>query len=355
MTKKIFFDARYIRIDHHDGISRFSAGLAKELHALTDITVLIHDLRQLQQLPEGIKFARISAPTSALEPLVALQINKLSPDIVFTPMQTMGSFGRKYKLVLTIHDLIYYRHPAPPPAFNAVIRLLWRLYHLSFAPQRLLLNRADHVVTVSETTKQLIADHKLTKLPVEVIYNAADENYADAARAKPKTKNLVYMGSFMDYKNVETLVRGMQFLPEFNLQLLSRISDARKHELAAKIPVSGGTVEFLNGVSEDQYHDLLNQSFALVSASLDEGFGIPLVEAMNRAIPVVVSDIEIFREVAGKAGTFFEASSEQGFAAAIESLSTAEWKQKSFESLDRAKSFSWKISAKKLLKLLNRV
>ena len=355
MAKEIFFDARYIRLDHHDGISRFSAGLARELNELTDITVLIHDLRQLQQLPQGIKFAKISAPTSALEPLVALQINKLAPDVVFTPMQTMGSLGRKYKLVLTIHDLIYYRHPTPPPAFNAAIRLLWRLYHLSFTPQRLLLNRADHVVTVSESTKKLIESHRLTRLPVEVIYNAADENYAAAAMDKPKTKNLVYMGSFMDYKNVETLVRGMRFLPGFNLQLLSRIDESRKQELTALIAADGGTVEFLNGVSEDQYHDLLNQSYALVSASLDEGFGIPLVEAMTRAIPVVVSRIEIFEEVCGEAGSFFQADSAEGFAAAVKALNSSEWKKKSELSLARAKAFSWQASAKKLFELLNRV
>ena len=355
MSKKIFFDARYIRIDHHDGISRFSAGLARELNAVADITVLIHDLRQLQQLPEGIKFAKISAPTSALEPLVALQINRLGPDVVFSPMQTMGSFGRNYKLVLTIHDLIYYRHPAPPPAFNAVIRLLWRLYHLSFVPQRLLLNRADYVVTVSETTKQLIAKHRLTRLPVEVIYNAADESFAETPLVKPKTKNLVYMGSFMDYKNVETLVRGMEHLPDFNLQLLSRIAEHRKQELASLIPAKGGTVEFLNGVTEEQYHDLLNQSFALVSASLDEGFGIPLVEAMTRAIPVVISDIGIFEEVAGNAGSYFEATSPKGFADAVSALDSSEWKQKSKLSLVRAKDFSWQNSAKKLLKLLNRI
>jgi hypothetical protein len=58
-------------------------------------------------------------------------------------MQTMGSWGSKYGLVLTLHDLIYYEHPAPPGFLPAPVRVLWRLYHKAFWPQRLLLNRAD--------------------------------------------------------------------------------------------------------------------------------------------------------------------------------------------------------------------
>lgn len=144
----LFFDCRYIRIDHHDGISRFSAGLFAELAKITQVTAIVNDLRQLDKLPAGVEFVKVSSPTSALEPFVAFQLNKLGAKVVFSPMQTIGSFGRKFKLVLTVHDLIYYRHPAPPPSFAWPIKILWRLYHLSYLPQRLLLNRADAIATV---------------------------------------------------------------------------------------------------------------------------------------------------------------------------------------------------------------
>ena len=116
----------------------------------------------------------VGSPTSALEPLVARQVRRLGADVVFSPMQTMGSWGRGYGLVLTLHDLIYYRDPTPPPEFAAPIRLLWRLFHLAWWPQRALLNRADAVVTVSETTAALIARHRLTDRPVTVVPNAPD-------------------------------------------------------------------------------------------------------------------------------------------------------------------------------------
>lgn len=353
----LFFDCRYIRIEHHDGISRFSAGLFAELAKISKVTAIVSDLRQLEKLPAGTEFVKVSSPTSALEPFVALQLNKLGANLVFSPMQTIGSFGRKFKLVLTVHDLIYYRHPAPPPSFSWPIKILWRIYHLSYLPQRLLLNRADAVVTVSETTKSLISKNRLTRQPVAVVYNAAEDSSPAKTPIQKHSgrQNLIYMGSFMDYKNVEVLIQGMAQLPDYKLLLLSRITDTRKAELQTLV-ATGGQVEFINGVTDDEYHELLSNSLALVSASRDEGFGIPLVEAMSRGIPVVVSDIPIFKEIGGDAAVFFDQESPDAFASAIQSISESEaWHKRSKKSLLQAQKFSWKTSAKALMDLLQQI
>ncbi len=353
----LFFDCRYIRIEHHDGISRFSAGLFSALSKLTEVTAIVSDLRQLEKLPNGTKFVKVSAPTSILEPLVALQINKVGAKVVFSPMQTIGSLGRKFKLVLTVHDLIYYRHPAPPPGFSMPIRALWRLYHLVFWPQRLLLNRADAVATVSETTRELITQNRLTKRPVRVIHNAADDiqQVAAATHRPAGHQSLVYMGSFMDYKNVEVLIKGMAFLPGYDLNLLSRVSNDRKRQLESLVP-QGAKVIFHNGVSESDYHKLLSDSVALVSGSQDEGFGIPLVEAMGRGIPVVISEIAIFREIAGSAGIYFDQNNPASFADAVKSIGeNAIWLKNSKAAQEQAAKFSWSRSAEKLLETLKQI
>ena len=159
---RIFVDCRYVRIERHDGISRYSAGVVEALARLHPVTMLIHDERQLAMLPD-LPWEKIGSPTSLLEPLVARQVNKLHPDVVWTPMQTMGAFGRRYGFVNTVHDLIYYVNRTPPRDLPWIIRVVWRLYHLAWWPQRLLLNGADEVVTVSYTTKALISAHHLTR------------------------------------------------------------------------------------------------------------------------------------------------------------------------------------------------
>ncbi|MDP9027414.1 MAG: glycosyltransferase family 4 protein [Actinomycetota bacterium] len=351
---KIVVDCRYVRIDHHDGISRYTAGVVEALAAKHPVTMLISDKRQLKLLPE-LPWALASGPTSAREPFVALQVNKLDPDVVFTPMQTMGTFGRRYKLVKTLHDLIYYRNRTPPRDLPQFVRVLWRLYHLAWWPQRLLLNRADAVATVSATTRDLMREHRLTSKPIVIVGNAPDAPPADAPthRSAPtaEPRELLYMGSFMPYKNVETLARAMRQLPGYRLHLLSRITPADRDRLVALAPLDSLVVH--DGTSEEVYLALLESATALVTTSLDEGFGLPLVEAMALGTPVVVSDIPIFREIGGEAALYAPATDASAVASAVRSLEDpVEWLARSEASRAQAAAFSWDRSAEALLSTL---
>lgn len=352
---KIHFDARFIRLDYHDGISRFSVELIKALAKNHKVVAIIHDLRQLDFLPKGTEYLLVNSPSSPTELFIAKKLNKAGAKLVFSPMQVMGSWGRKYKLVLTLHDLIYYRHRKPPQDLSLLIRALWRLYHLSFVPQRILLNRADVVVTVSESTKKLIKKYRLTKRPVEIVYNAVG-NLGSLPRKMPESRDIVYVGSFMPYKNVETLVRATGLKPGFRLHLLSKITPERERELKELAANESADLIFHRGVTDEQYRKILASAFATVSASRDEGFGIPLVEAMASGLPVVVSDLAIFREVAGSAGTFFNPDSPADLAAKLTLLEQSDtWDAKSKASLTRAKLFDWDKSAEKLSEIINQL
>lgn len=352
---RILIDCRYVRFPRHDGISRFTAGLVDALRPLLadseSLELLISDERQLSMLPEGLPWHRVSGPTSPREPFVALQVNRLAPDVVFSPMQTMGALGRHYPLVLTLHDLIYYAHPTPPRDLPWPVRLGWRLYHLAWWPQRLLLNRADAVLTVSDTTRSLMRQHRLTRRSITVVPNAADRPAAVAPRSRPAGIELVYMGSFMPYKGVDTLVAALHHLPGARLHLLSRIRPADRARFEAAAPA--GALVVHDGVSDEEYAALLDSATALVSASRDEGFGIPLVEAMGRGTPVVVSDIPIFREIGGETALYATPGDAQAFAARITDLLAAgEWERRSAAAPAEAARFDWGRSAAVLLELL---
>jgi glycosyltransferase involved in cell wall biosynthesis len=348
---KILFDCRYTRFPRHDGISRFTSGLVTALAKLVPVTMIISDERQLTMLPD-LPWVMGSSPTAITEPLVSRSLNRFEPDVVFTPMQTMGPFGRHFGLVTTVHDLIYYENRTPPRDLAWPVRLLWRLYHLSWAPQRALLSRADAHAAVSETTRDLMIRHKLTRRPITVVANAVDSGIV--GRDVAPTPSLVYMGSFMPYKNVELLARSMSLLPGYTLHLLSKADSATENKLTALAPAHA--LRFHGGVSDEEYVRVLSTATALVSASLNEGFGLPLVEAMAGGTPIVVSDISIFREIGGDAAVFFDPTSPESFAAAVRQLeSPAEWKRRSALSRTRAGHYSWDRSARALLETLTSV
>ncbi len=350
---KIFFDARWTRIDFHDGISRYGAGVIEGFKENNiPITLIIKDKRQLKMLPSDIPYILVNDPLSFKELFLAKKLNKLGADVVFSPFQIIGTWGRKYKLVLTLHDTIFYLHPKAPTWITIPQKVVWRLFHMVKWPQRFLLNSADQVVTVSNYSKKNISDLKLTKREISVVYNAP---FIPKQTGKiEKTKNILYMGAFMPYKNAEVLISGMEFLPkDFTLHLLTKILDERKAELA-KLIKPGVNVVFHNGTTDDDYFKLLAGAYCLATGSKEEGFGLPLVEAMTMGTPVVCSDITIFHEVAGQdAALFFDFNSPKDFANQVKKLDDPKFRADLIErGHKQAEKFTWKKSAMDLYHVL---
>lgn len=343
----IFFDVRWTRVDTHFGVSRYGAQLAKALAKIHPITLIIHDERQLKLLPKGVAYVKLNNPLSPSELFIAHKLNKLGADIVFSPMQVMGNVGRKYKLVLTLHDLIYYTHTAPPRDLPWWVRAGWWLFHQFFWPQRVLLNHADYVVTVSNTVKQEIIKHHLTDRPIGVVHNAPTLPPKKQPKHKVK-KELVYMGNFIPYKNAELLIAAMPLLPEYRLHLVSAISPTREKQLK-KLVLNPKQIKFWRGISDADYARLLSSATALVTASRAEGFGIPVIEAMDQGTPVICSDIPILHEVGGNAALYFNPDSTHQFAQAVRKLEDPQTRQKLIQrGYTQGAKFSWEASAREL-------
>lgn len=356
----VIFDSRWTKIGHHDGISRFGANLLEALMKLTPVTVLIYDLRQLEMLPKNVPYVLVNNPLSPRELLLPLRLNKLGVDVVYSPMQIMGSFGRHYKLIFTLHDLVLYtlkhvsefKHPALSGYLGASPSFFLWLMHRVYWPQRLILNRADLLVTVSETTKQDILKHHLTDRPVEVVYNAPPNLGPGKAHGKIKPE-LVFMGTLLPYKNAELLIRALQYLPDYHLHLPGRGTPDRLAALKTLAAPFTDRVTFWNGASDLEYAQMLDSATALVSASRFEGFGLPIVEAMARDVPVVCTDMPIFHEVAGRAALYFDPDSPTDFVAKIREVENPARRAELIRlGRTQAATFSWDKSAAKLLNIM---
>lgn len=153
------------------------------------------------------------------------------------------------------------------------------------------------------------------------------------------------------HKNLVRLISALALIEPGRRPLLvvPGYPTAHEHELrrhAATLGVSGD-VRLLGWVDASQLEGLYAIATCLVCASLHEGFGLPVLEAMARRVPVACSDRGALAEVAGGAALMFDPSSEEQISSAIERLvgDPDERARLTTAGLERAARFTWEATA----------
>ena len=122
-------------------------------------------------------------------------------------------------------------------------------------------------------------------------------------------------------------------------------------ELAKRIvehPENGTRLFWVEGAADNDIHCLLRQATALIQASIAEGFGLPIVEAGSQGVPLLLSDIAVFHEIAGEDATYFPVGDAKTLAALIEQLI----QRKDSRRPKAIKATRWCESAAKLANIL---
>lgn len=352
MTKlNVIYDCRWIRIDAiSDGVTRYTRELSTALAERDDldITWLVYDIRQLEGLPKRAHIVANDPGNLWQEFRITQLLNTHNPDVVYSPFFIMGSRGRNYRLILTIHDLIYYHYRTPPQWLPTHVRLGWWLFHTAKWPLRRLLDTADAIATVSDTARTKLEEWHMTRRPIAAVKNAVSAQFTPSYAPHWQSHDVIYMGAFTPYKNVELLLRAIALVPDIHLHLLSKIPPMRHTELmqlANELDVAS-RITFHNGTPEEEFHELLAHGRCLVTASRIEGFGLPLIEAQAAGIPVACSDTPIFREVGEDSVVYFDPDDIEGCAEALRSLgdktTSQDYTDRGLANITR---FTWDISA----------
>lgn len=324
---KVLFDARWILLENRfDGVSRYTYELAHAMAARTDLEVawLVYDQRQADKLPAG-ELVWANNPSNALREFFTLArtVNRSGYKLLYSPFFTVGTLGKKFKLALTIHDMIYFTHRTPPQWLPWHTRLGWWLFHLTYWPMRWQLNRADTVATVSDTARQELLDARATIRQVVTVSNAVSNDFADTTPREHFNKSgVVYMGAFTPYKNVECVIDAVALVPDVTLHLCGKLPATRRPEIEKYIADRGVTerVVLYDGATDEQYKNALKNARCAVSASRLEGFGLPLIEAQQAGVPFVAADTPIFHEIGQASVLYFNPDNPEECAKQIKSL-----------------------------------
>jgi glycosyltransferase involved in cell wall biosynthesis len=230
----------------------------------------------------------------------------------------------------------------------------------------LVARRADRIIADSEFTKQQIVEHLgVSPSKVTVVYLGVDIHFYphDRMQAFVRATSLLglgrpyilFVGNLKPHKNVLTLIQAFSQIcthQDFNHQLLI-LGDDRKWKAGLMNECQNlGIAERVLFVPYVAYEDLpwvYAAAEMLVMPSLNEGFGLPVLEAMACGTPVVCSQAASLPEVAGDAAEYFEPSSVDDLAAALERVLGSCVLQETLrcKGFERAKLFSWRESARR--------
>lgn len=234
-------------------------------------------------------------------------LNRLRPDLFLSP-DGFSSLGAKTRQLPVIHDINLHHFPQQS-------KWLTTQYYNYFFPRSA--REATRIATVSEYSKNDIAtSYHIDPAKIDVVYNGINEFFEPLTETqKLATKEkwtqgqdyFLFVGSLVPRKNVPTLVKAFNLFKQMGSPLKLVLAgpefwgnDGLKQDLNAS-PYKNDIL--LTGRLQDEdLKQVMGSALALTYIPLFEGFGIPLIEAMQAEIPIICGTASSLPEVAGEAG-----------------------------------------------------
>lgn len=258
------------------------------------------------------------------------------------------------KMIVTIHDLLWHEQRG-----SSVTTLPFWKYWIKYASYKLITKRAVRkagvILVPAKTVAETLANYyPKIKSKIIVTKEGISEIYKKEIGKTPKPllkrkKQFVYTGSLYPHKNLKLVIEALKNLPEYKLILVGSRNIFQKQ--TRKIVKNHGVekqVEFAGFVPDLDLIKIYQESFALSLPSLSEGFGLPGVEAMAAGLPVLASDIKIFREIYQKAPIYFDPNSVESFLLAVNTLEKQYDKQLKL-GREVTKQYNWDKTTKETL------
>lgn len=276
------------------------------------------------------------------------QLKRQNTALFYSPV-TEGILFPSIPQVVSVHDLIPLKYPELSPK--------WRYYYAYVLP--LILKRSQRIICFSQYTKQdLIEKYQLDSQLIDVVYLGFNRQLfspqpnPEILRKYNLDKYLLYVGDMRFYKNLSRCLTAFDRLPlkDYQFVITGKKDDffypeikRQTEQLAAK-----DRIIFLDYVPTADLPGLYSLAQSLIFASLYEGFGLPVLEAMACGCPVIASNATSIPEVGGDSVYYVDPYKVESIAQAMYQILTDANLRNNLriQGLERAKLFSWTQTAK---------
>lgn len=251
--------------------------------------------------------------------------------------------------VVTLHDVNFLTHPG---------WYSWRfsaLYAITATPG---LRSASAVVAVSQYVRQeAIRALSLSAQRMRVIYNGVKPLPAPAP-VDITTPYILCVGSLQPHKNLHRAIDAWKLVrrrrPNLELSIIGKKQAGFRDTTDYRALLSQPGIAALGYVTEAKLSRAYAAAAAFLYPSLEEGFGLPVLEAMQAGTPVITSNCSCLPEIAGGAAELVDPMSSESIATAIENVldwTESERQARIAHGKERANQFSWSAAAREYITL----
>lgn len=286
-------------------------------------------------------------------------VNHLAPDVVME-LAHFGPFNLKanIKRVTFIHDISPILFPQwHPKASVWAHRLLLKN----------ILKKTDLILSNSNFTKtEIIKKYPFTKNKTEVTHlacNFEEQPKTESSKSKIASPYFLYLGTIEPRKNITTLIKAFEiFKSKYKTQNINLVLAGawgwKYKNIESTIKQSSFKKNIIckGFVKEADKIELIKNAIAFIYPSLYEGFGLPVIEAMQLTCPVICSDIGSLKEVGQNHAFYFEPKNENDLCKKmIEIINNpiSEMQKKSL--INHSQKFTWAATAKKTLNIIEQI
>lgn len=347
---KIAIDVREAFRPRVTGKGQWLRGFLRELRTRPDLDIVcVSDSPLPSEYPQTI----ISGSGFAWHFAVARWLRTQKPaDLYLSPTSYLVPFiaGKFFPCVPVIHDLIAFRGEPHDRKAQLIERLTLK---------RAVTN-ARHVLTISDASKTDLLSRvpsldpqKVTAIGAGPMHDAPEKNVSDG-------KTIVCIGTLCPRKNQLRLLQAYASLPD-NLRSKYSIILAGGRgwhdDEIVKLAASTPGAKWIGYIDDETYNRLLNTCHVFALPSLYEGFGLQILDALQRGACVLTSDRGSLKEVAGEAALMVNPGSMDDIAKGLERLLTDDAMRASLRARgpQQAATFTWKNTVDRFVRVLQKI
>lgn len=245
--------------------------------------------------------------------------------------------------VLTIHDL------TPEHYFEDK-------RDLQIEAREILISKAAHITVNSEFTKGDVMEYyKVPESKISVIYRGAPSKISFSKKKVSNFDYILYVGSrTASYKNFIPMVKNLRafLLSHHNIKLVCTGNEFNEEEMSVLDSLGIKDKVICRFCSQEELMNLYSNAICFIYPSMNEGFGLPILEAYSADCPVFLNRRSCFPEIGGNAAIYFDLDNDKGnLCDRLEEFLKYSTEQKDdllAKQRERLSFFSWERSAEKL-------